>query len=79
MDTLKATMCRLAAMERRPYSSQEPTAAKVRRKASAFNGRGPWRNSGASHMNDVFRKRYFDKLGLYGLIDALLARRRIST
>ena len=31
---------------------------------SAYNGRGPWWNSGASHMNDAFRKKYFDILGL---------------
>lgn len=37
--------------------------------ASARNGRGPWWNSGASHMNDAFRKSYFDKLGLVSLMD----------
>lgn len=42
-----------------------------RTRASAFNGRGAWWNSGSSHMNDAFRKRYFDKLGLFSLIDAL--------
>lgn len=50
-----------------------------RTRASAFNGRGAWWNSGSSHMNDAFRKRYFDKLGLYSLIDALLGRRTITT
>jgi len=37
--------------------------------ASASNGRGPWWNAGASHMNDAFRKAYFDKLGLISLLD----------
>jgi RNA-directed DNA polymerase len=38
---------------------------------SAYNGRGPWWNSGASHMNDGFRKKYFDKLGLVCMLDKL--------
>src|SRR4029079_19822507 len=25
------------------------------------NGRGPWWNAGASHMNDAFRKTFFDQ------------------
>ena len=36
---------------------------------SASNGRGPWCNSGASHMNDAFPKRFFDVLGLVSLPD----------
>lgn len=50
-----------------------------RARASAFNGRGAWWNSGASHMNNVFRKRYFDKLGLFSLLDKLLSLRIITT
>jgi len=38
---------------------------------SATNGRGPWWNSGASHMNNAFRKSYFDKAGLVSLSDQL--------
>ena len=34
---------------------------------SATNGRGPWWNSGASHMNAAFPKAYFDRLGLVSL------------
>ncbi|WSH66574.1 hypothetical protein U8Q05_09040 [Rhizobium ruizarguesonis] len=34
---------------------------------SASNGRGPWWNAGASHMNDAFRKLFFDQLGLITL------------
>jgi RNA-directed DNA polymerase len=37
----------------------------------ACNGRGPWWNSGASHMNRVFPKKFFDKLGLVSLLDRL--------
>lgn len=38
---------------------------------SAFNGRGAWWNAGASHMNAVCSKRYFDELGLVSLLDTL--------
>ena len=34
---------------------------------SACNGRGPWWNSGASHMNDAFRAIFFANLGLISL------------
>lgn len=40
-----------------------------RARNSAYNGRGPWWNSGASHMNDALRRKYFDKLGLISLLD----------
>lgn len=36
---------------------------------SAGNGRGAWWNSGASHMNEAFSKRYFDQLGLVSLLN----------
>ncbi len=35
---------------------------------SASNGRGSWWNSGSSHMNAAFPKRYFDQLGLLSLL-----------
>jgi len=38
---------------------------------SATNGRGPWWNAGASHMNHAFRKSFFDRLGLVSLLDQL--------
>ncbi|WP_246773922.1 group II intron reverse transcriptase/maturase [Bradyrhizobium diazoefficiens] len=31
---------------------------------SAYNGRGPWWNAGASHMNDAYRAAFFTQLGL---------------
>lgn len=43
----------------------------VRAWKSATNGRGPWWNSGASHMNACFPKSYFDKLGLASLLNQL--------
>jgi hypothetical protein len=36
---------------------------------SAKNQRGAWWNSGASHMNDAYRKSYFDQMGLVSLVD----------
>jgi len=39
---------------------------------SASNGRGPWWNSGASHMNEAFPKRFFDRLGLVSLLESVL-------
>lgn len=36
---------------------------------SAYNGRGPWWNAGASHMNAAYPKRFFDCLGLVSLLD----------
>lgn len=36
---------------------------------SATNGRGPWWNAGASHMNHAFPKSYFDRMGLVSLVD----------
>ncbi|MBF0434821.1 MAG: group II intron reverse transcriptase/maturase, partial [Magnetococcales bacterium] len=38
---------------------------------SATNGRGPWWNSGASHMNEAFPKKFFDALGLVSLLNQL--------
>jgi len=35
---------------------------------SAYNGRGPWWNAGASHMNDAYRAAFFAQLGLPSLI-----------
>ena len=39
---------------------------------SVMNGRGPWWNAGASHMNEAFKKSYFDKSGLVSLLDTIL-------
>ncbi len=43
----------------------------IRAWKSATNGRGPWWNSGASHMNRAFPRRYFDRCGLVNLLDEL--------
>jgi RNA-directed DNA polymerase len=46
--------------------------SEVRAWKSATNGRGPWWNSGASHMNQAFPKKFFDRLGLVSLLDTIL-------
>lgn len=45
--------------------------AEERAGRSAFNGRGPWFNSGASHMNLALPKKFFDKLGLLSTLEKL--------
>lgn len=45
---------------------------------SAFNRRGSWWNSGASHMNDAFRKKFFDRIGLVLMLDELYKFRTIN-
>jgi RNA-directed DNA polymerase len=38
---------------------------------SAFNQRGAWFNSGASHMNQAFPKKFFDQIGLISMLQML--------
>lgn len=38
---------------------------------SATNGRGPWWNSGASHMHAALPKKVFDRLSLVSLLDTM--------
>lgn len=38
---------------------------------SAFNGRGPWWNSGASHMNQALPKKLWNQLGLVSILDTI--------
>jgi len=42
--------------------------SEVRAWTSATNGRGPWWNSGASHLNQALPKKFFDRLGLVSLM-----------
>lgn len=61
---------------KRPYTRYKNLAksglSEDRARQSAFNGLGSWFNSGASHMNDAFRKSFFDNLGLVSVLDRLL-------
>ena len=45
---------------------------------SAVNGRGPWWNAGASHMNIAMPKLRFDRLGLVSVLDTVLRLQRVS-
>ena len=45
---------------------------------SAFNRRGSWWNSGASHMNGAFRKKFFDRLSLVSMLDELYKFRHLD-
>lgn len=51
----------------------------VQARRSAFNGRGPWWNAGASHMNAAYQKRDFDGIGLVSLLDTLLKFRIVTS
>jgi RNA-directed DNA polymerase len=53
--------------------------AEERAAASAFNGRGPWWNAGASHMNEAYPKKYFEQLGLVSLLHAVQRQRLNAT
>ena len=46
-----------------------------RARQSAYNGRGAWWNSGASHMNECYKKKYFDRIGLFSMLDFVTANR----
>lgn len=49
---------------------QERGLGETRAWKSAGNGRGPWWNAGASHMNAAYPKSFFvDELGLVSLLD----------
>jgi group II intron reverse transcriptase/maturase len=67
--------CILWRQWKRPYTRarnlMKAGLAEERAFRSAFNQRGPWWNSGASHMNQAFRKAYFDRLGLVSLLDTV--------
>ncbi len=45
---------------------------------SARNGRGPWWNAGARHMNAAFPKSWFAQLGLVSLLDTVQRLQRVS-
>jgi RNA-directed DNA polymerase len=42
-----------------------------RARKSAYNGRGPWWNAGASHMNAAYTKTNFQNMGLLSLLDTI--------
>lgn len=64
--------CILWRQWKRPYTRgknlMKAGLAEERAFRSAFNQRGAWWNSGASHMNQAFPKSFFDRLGLVSLL-----------
>jgi RNA-directed DNA polymerase len=64
--------CLLWRQWKRPYTRarqlMKAGLAEERAFRSAFNQRGPWWNSGASHLNHAFPKAFFDRLGLVSLL-----------
>ena len=67
--------CTLWRQWKRPYTRaknlMKAGLTEERAFRSAFNQRGPWWNSGASHMNQAFPKSFFDRLGLVSLLDTM--------
>jgi RNA-directed DNA polymerase len=67
--------CNMWRQWKRPYTRamnlRKAGLKEERAFCSAFNQRGPWWNSGASHMNQAFPKSFFDRLGLVSLLDTM--------
>jgi RNA-directed DNA polymerase len=67
--------CILWRQWKRPYTRarnlMKAGLAEERAFRSAFNQRGPWWNSGKSHMNQAYPKSFFDRLGLVSLLDTV--------
>jgi RNA-directed DNA polymerase len=65
--------CILWRQWKRPYTRarklMQRGLTETRAWRSATNGRGPWWNSGASHMNEAYPTSFFRKRGLICLID----------
>lgn len=65
--------CLLWRQWKRPYTRARKLMKagldEVRAWASAYNQRGAWWNSGASHMNQAYKKSLFQKAGLVSLLD----------
>lgn len=45
---------------------------------SSVNGRGPWWNAGASHMNQALPKVFFDRQGLVSVLSTVLRLQRVT-
>jgi RNA-directed DNA polymerase len=74
--------CVLLRQWKRPRTRAQNLARRglsaVRAWRSAYNGRGPWWNSGASHMNAAFPRSFFDSLGLVSLLNRHYSLQRTS-
>ena len=73
--TRRKLRCILWRQWKRPYTRarnlMKAGLTEERAFRSAFNQRGPWWNSGASHLNQALRKSFFDRLGLVSLLDTV--------
>jgi len=52
--------------------------SKLRAWKSSVNGRGPWWNAGASHMNAALPKARFNRMGLVSVLDTVQRLQRLS-
>ena len=71
VDTAETALHPVAAMEEAADQSQEADRTgieKTRAYASASNGRGPWWNAGASHMNAAVPAKWLQQQGLMSLL-----------
>lgn len=71
--TRRKLRCLLWRQWKRPRTRRAKLMArglsKERASASAYNGRGPWWNAGASHMNQAIPTRYLRSLGLLSFLE----------
>ena len=65
--TSKHTLASNETWKTRAKRMMERGLSEQRAWASASNGRGPWWNAGASHMNEAYPIKYFQELKLVGL------------
>jgi len=63
----KKPKARLKALQRLGFTP-------VKAATSAYNGYGPWWNSGQAHMNAALPQAYFARLGLISLLQTIHAR-----
>ena len=81
MDTAQVALHSVATVEAARRTCAHSDAARTEPGAgvrSARNGRGPWWNAGASHMNAAFPKSWFDRMGLVSLLDTVQRLQRVS-
>lgn len=68
-------LCVLWKHRKRPYicgrNLMKAGLSEERALRPAFNQRGPWWNSGRSHLNQVFPIKYFDRLGWVSVLETV--------
>lgn len=74
--------CLLWRQWKRPYTRAKRLMSRGLKEPHAWecarNGRGPWWNAGAAHMNRAIPKSFFDQIGLFSLFDQFLEFQRSS-